>query len=148
MARRFDERYVRYNIPGSVKGKSAQTGRDPMAPERKTIEIEPLVLVGNAVAIFLAVLMLVGLLQVNRINTEVRDMEVYILGLERIEANLEEEYKNGYDLEAVREEAESMGMIPAQDAIRVHVWVPEEQVEVVQLSWWENFLVSLRRFFA
>ncbi len=148
MARKFNERYVRYYTPGNTTGKNPGSGKEPATPERKTIEVEPIALVGNAVALLLAVLMIVGLLQVNQINTQVRDMEVYVLGLERIEANLEAEYRNSYDLEEVRLAAESMGMIPAQEALRVPVRVPEEQVEVIQLSWWENFLVSLRRIFA
>ncbi len=148
MARRPTERYVRYYTIGSTSGKAQkQLPKDRQAQPKKIIEIEPVAVAGNLVAVSLAALMAVGMMQVHQVNTEIRQMEAYIIGLERTEEKLEAEYKAGYDLEEVRLAAEKMGMIPAEDAVRVSVRVPEEQVEVVQLSWWETLLVNLRRFF-
>ena len=61
---------------------------------------------------------------------------------------LRQKYENGYDLEEVRVAAESMGMIPVEDAIHVRVELPAETVQIETLSWWDSRMLSLRQFFA
>ena len=64
------------------------------------------------------------------------------------EQMLLEKYYGSFDLEEVRVAAESMGMIPAEDAIHVRVELPGETVQIEHLSWWDSVMLSLRRFFA
>jgi hypothetical protein len=68
--------------------------------------------------------------------------------LELEQEQLRQKYEAGYDLEEVRAAAESMGMIPAEDAIHVRVEMPAETIQIERLSWWDSMLLSLRRFFA
>lgn len=153
MARRNNERYVRYYTFGSTAAK-LEAERKAALPEyktaqkRKPIEIDPVSALGNAVAIVLAVLMLVGIFQVAGTAAQVRALETQVTALEMEQQMLQEQYASGYDLEEVRVAAESMGMIPAEDAVRVSVQVPAETVEVQSLSWWDSFVLTLRQFFA
>jgi hypothetical protein len=41
-----------------------------------------------------------------------------------------------------------MGMIPAEEAVRVGIKAPTETIQIQQLGWWENMLLSLRQLFA
>ena len=70
------------------------------------------------------------------------------MALELEQEQLQQKYEAGYDLNEVRAAAESMGMIPAEDAIRVRVAVPTETMQIETMSWWDSMLLSLRSFFA
>lgn len=154
MARRNNERYVRYYTLGSTAAKLDKAERKAALPEyktpqkRKPIAVDPVSLLGNAVAIVLALLMIVGMIQVAGTTAQVRELQTQVTALEMEQQMLQEEYASLYDLNEVRVAAESMGMVPAEDAIRVSVKVPAETVEIQQLSWWDNVLASLRQFFA
>lgn len=154
MARRNNERYVRYYTFGSTAAKLDKAERKAALPEYKTnkkrepIAVDPVSLLGNAVAIVLALLMLVGMLQVAGTTAQVRELQTQVTALEMEQQMLREQYASGYDLEEVRVAAESMGMVPADEAVRVSVKVPAEPMEVQSLSWWDNLVLSLRQFFA
>ena len=79
---------------------------------------------------------------------QVRELETQLMVLEREEEILMERYHSGYDLEEVRTAAHSMGMIPVEEAERVHVDVPAVIVEAPQENWWDSLMVNLRQFFA
>lgn len=154
MARRNNERYVRYYTFGSTAAKLDKAERKAALPEYKTpkkrepIEVDPVSLLGNAVAIVLAVLMIVGMIQMATTAARVRELETQITALELEQQMLQEQYESGYDLNEIRAAAESMGMVPAEEAVRVSVQVPAETLEVQSLSWWDGLLQSLRQFFA
>ena len=154
MARNTTERYVRYYTFGSTAAKLDRRERKAALPEyktpekRKPIAVDPIALVGSAVAVLLAVLMLVGFAQVAHTSAQVNKLETQVMTLELEQEQLRQKYENGYDLEEVRAAAESMGMIPAEDAIHVRVELPGETVGIETLSWWDSVMLSLRRFFA
>lgn len=154
MARRNNERYVRYYTFGSTAAKLDKAERKAALPEYKTpkkrepIAVDPVSLLGNAVAVLLALLMIVGMLQVAGTTAQVRELQTQVTALEMEQQMLQEQYASGYDLEEVRVAAESMGMVPAEEAVRVSVKVPAEPMEVQSLSWWDNLVLSLRQFFA
>lgn len=153
MARRNNERYVRYYTLGSTAAK-LEAERKAALPEyktpkkRKPIAVDPVSVLGNAVAIVLALLMIVGMIQVAGTTAQVRELQTQVTALEMEQQMLQEEYASLYDLNEVRVAAESMGMVSAEEAVRVSVKVPAETMEVQQLSWWDNVLASLRQFFA
>ena len=154
MARNKTERYVRYYTFGSTAAKLDRRERKAALPKyktpekRKPIAVDPIALVGSAVAVLLAVLMLVGFAQVAHTSAQVHKLETQVMTLELEQEQLRQKYENGYDLEEVRAAAESMGMIPAEDAIHVRVELPGETVQIETLSWWDSMMLSLRRFFA
>ena len=154
MARKTTERYVRYYTFGSTAVKLDRREHRAALPKytapakRKPIPVDPVALVGSAVAIVLAILMIVGFAQVAHTSAQVKKLETQVMTLELEQEGLRQKYENGYDLEEVRAAAESMGMIPAEEAIHVRVPVPAQTVEIETLSWWDSMLLSLRRFFA
>ena len=154
MARKYTERYVRFYTVGSAAAKLETVERKAALPQykapqkRKPIAVDPVSLLGTAVAVLLAVLMLVGFAQVAHTSAQVRKLETQVMALELEQEQLQQKYEAGYDLNEVRAAAESMGMIPDEDAIRVRVAVPTETMQIETMSWWDSMLLSLRSFFA
>ena len=154
MARKYNDRYVRFYTFGSTAVKvedprrTASLPKDQKPQKRKPIPFDPIAFAGNVVAIFMAVLMIVGFCQVAAANAQVRELETQLTGLQQQEQMLEEVYYGSFDLEQIRVAAESMGMIPAEEAAHVQIRVPTQIPEVQTLSWWDSLVVSLRQFFA
>ena len=154
MARKYNERYVRYYTFGSTAAKLDRDERRAALPKykspekRKPIPVDPIALVGNVVAVVLAVLMLIGMAQVAHTTAQVRELETQVISLEMEQELLQQKYESGYDLNEIRVAAESMGMVPAEEAVHISVNVPAETVVTQQLSWWDSMLLSLRQFFA
>ena len=154
MARNRSDRYVRFYTYGSTAVQVEDPRRTASLPKyqkpqkRKPIPVDPIAVAGNAVAILLAVLMIVGFIQVILTNNQVQDLEVQLMALEQEETMLEERYYGSFDLEEIRAAAESMGMIAAEDAAHVQIRVPVQTVQIQQLSWWDTMLAGLRQFFA
>ena len=154
MARKTTERYVRYYTFGSAAAKLDRDARRATLPKyhdpakRKPLAVDPVSMLGSAVAVLLAILMVVGMIQVSFTAKAVREAETQVAVLEQEQKMLRETYEGSYDLDQIRVSAESMGMIPAEEAARVGVKVPAETVEVQQLGWWDNVLLSLRQLFA
>ena len=154
MARNNYDRYVRFYTFGSTAVKvedPRRTAKLPKycKPEKRTpIPFDPVAFAGSIVAVFLAVLMIVGLFQVTAANAQVRELETQLIGLQQQEQMLMDRYYGSIDLEEVRVAAEFMGMIPAEEAAHVQIQVPAQTVQVQTLSWWDTMLASLRQFFA
>ena len=154
MARKYTERNVRYYTFGSAAAKLEQQQKQAELPKykapqkRRPIAFDPFAVAGNAVAILLAVLMVVGLIQVAGTTAQVRELETKVAVLELEQQMLQERYESGYDLEEVRIAAQSMGMVQVQDADHVRLNIPAENQQVQQLSWWDSLLLSLRQIFA
>ena len=154
MARKYNDRYVRFYTFGSTAVKvedprrTASLPKDQKHQKRKPIPFDPVAFAGSIVSVLLAVLMIVGLIQVATANAQVRELETQLTGLQQQEQMLEEIYYGSFDLEEIRVAAESMGMIPAEEAAHVQIQVPIRIPEVQTLSWWDSLVVSLRQFFA
>ena len=154
MARKYNDRYVRFYTYGSAAVKVADPRRaaslpkEQKAQKRKPIPFDPFAFAGNVVAVFMAILMIVGFCQVAATNAKVRELETQLVVLEQQEQMLLEKYYGSFDLDEIRVAAESMGMIPAEEAVHVQVRVNAPHVEVQQLSWWDNLVANLRQFFA
>ena len=153
MARKYNDRYVRFYTFGSTAAKLEQERRTSLPKyrkpaKRKPIPVDPVAFVGSAVAVLLAVLMVVGFFQVAQATAQVNDLQNQIAGLELEQQMLEERYESGYDLNEVRIAAVSMGMISEEEANHVQVEVSSQVIEAPQQRWWEPIMMSLRQFFA
>ena len=153
MARNNNDRYVRFYTFGSTAAKleqerSASLPKYKKPEKRKPLPFDPVAFAGSAVAVLLAVLMVVGFVQVAHAKAQVHELQTQIAGLELEQKMLIERYESGYDLNEVRMAALSMGMVSAEEANRVQLEVPDQVVESTRLSWWEPILMSLRQFFA
>jgi hypothetical protein len=154
MARKTTERYVRYYTFGSAAAKLDRDARRATLPKyhdpakRKPLAVDPVSVLGSAVAVLLAILMVVGMIQVSFTAKAVREAETQVAVLQQEQKLLREKYESSYDLDQVRISAESMGMIPAGEATHVQIRVPAQSVEVQTLSWWDTLVANLRQFFA
>ena len=154
MARKYTERYVRYYTFGSAAAKLEDQRRQAELPKykapqkRKPIAFDPFAFAGSAVAIVLAVLMVIGFIQLAHTTAQVHDLQTQVTAMEQERQMLQELYENGYDLEEVRIAAQSMGMVEAEDAAHIQVRIPQKAGEDIRLSWWDSLLQSLRQFFA
>lgn len=151
MAKRDEIQYVRYYAYGStaVKAQPGQRRRTeaenrPVPKAASTpILFSPVAVFGAAVAVVMLVLVLVGFVQLNRLNNEIQTMELYMSSLKSENYALNKEYQAGFDLDEIRTAAEAMGLVPIDQVEHVTIHIPEPEV-VEELSWyqklWNDFL--------
>ena len=105
MARKYNDRYVRFYTYGSTAVKvedprrAASLPKEQKAPKRKPIPFDPIAFAGNVVAVFMAILMIVGFCQVAATNAKVRELETQLMVLEQQEQMLLEKYYGSFDLD-------------------------------------------------
>ena len=153
MARKYNDRYVRFYTFGSTAAKveqerSASLPEYNKPPKRKPIAFDPVAFVGCTVVVLLAVLMVVGFVRLHHTSVQVKQVQTQIMSLELEQQMLEERYEAGYDLNEIQAAAITMGMISAENANHVVVKVPAQVIEIPQTHWWESVLMSLRQFLA
>lgn len=151
MAKRDEIQYVRYYAYGSAAVKTqpeprrrAEAEVQPV-PQAEPIAVpfSPVAVFGAAVAVVMLLLVLVGFVQLNRQNTEIQTMELYISNLKSENYAMNKEYQAGYDLDEIKTAAEAMGLVPVEQVRHVTVRFPEPET-VVELPWyqqvWNDFL--------
>lgn len=109
------------------------------------LHLDPLAAIGVVTALVMLVMMVVGHGKLQTARNEAAVMESYVATLQQENADLEDTYASGYDLEEIERIALAMGMVPAEQAptLQVEVTVPQEPESV---SLWEsvcNFLTGL-----
>lgn len=155
MANQTDVRYINAYVSGSmaymtqpkpVRKKVAVMPKFRIQKEL-VIAIDPVAIFGIVVAVAMAIVLLVGFMTLNQANEEARVMEAYVNSLQEQNAQLQDTYDNGYDLEQVRQIALAMGMVSVEDVphISIEVNVPQEEVKPTA---WENFCTFLTGLFA
>jgi len=156
MARSNDIQYIRYYTPGSAAEKvelpkiiKKQPKPKVKAEKAKTpvLQIDGLAAVGIVVAAVMLLCMLMGFAQVCTLNRQVEDLEIYVSKLEVQQEQLQKEYEHGYSLEEIRLAAQSMGLVPKDQVQHVTVHIPETET-VVEITWWESILSSIKDIFA
>lgn len=156
MARSNDIQYIRYYTPGSAAEKLELPKIVKKQPKpRQTVKkeavpvhcVDGLAAVGIVVAAVMLLCMLMGCVQMNSLNRQVEELEVYVSQLEVRQDQLRTEYEHGYNLEEIRTAAESMGLVPKDQVKHITIDIPETET-VVEISWWESVLSTLREFFA
>lgn len=137
MARKSDIQYVQFYTDGSA---ARQFEPKPQQPKKKLQQPRPrrrkkivlyvdfIAVAGMLVASVMLLLMLTGMSGLTRINEEVSRLEAYVAELESENLELHKTYREGYDLEQIREQALEMGMIPAARATHVTIEL-EDTVE-------------------
>ena len=152
-----DSRYIQFYTPGSVAVKVQIQDEQKWAPlpepkpEKKIIiPVDPVAILGFAVAVCMLILMTVGINQLNQARREVATLETYVAQLTAENHTLEETYSAGYDLEEVRQKALDMGMVPVEEITQTHIYVtlPQRPQEVTEPTIWEQATALLTRLFA
>ena len=148
MVRKPDIEYVgKFYVYGSEAKK--------LAPEEKTrkartilplerlesiqqIRLDPVALLGIAVAVVMVVTMVIGAVNIRNAWQEYETMQNYVADLQQENVTLQWKYRNGYDLAEIEAAALALGMVPAEEVphIQLTVTVPVVQEEPTR---WEAF---------
>ena len=147
MARKPDIQYVgQFYIHGS---EARELARQEQAKHAKTtlplarvqqiekIYVDPVALMGIAVAVIMLVVMLIGVLSIHHVWQEQQAISAYLGELRQSNTVLEHSYRSGFDPEDIRAKATAMGMVPLAEANVVDVYVTMPVVEE-EPTWWED----------
>ena len=127
MARGNEIRYIQFYTDGSAARQlepKVQPKKKLQQPRRKhqkkiVLQVDLLAVTGILVACVMLIMMLSGMVALNKINSEIDRLESYLTELESENLQLHQTYRAGYDLDQIREAALEMGMIPAARAVTV-----------------------------
>ena len=133
-----------FYVPGSEakvlapkrKKKKAKT-KLPVArqEQQKIICIDPVALAGIAAAVVLLTVMVLGALQLRDDWNQYETMSRYVSQLNYENAQLEQTYRAGYDLEDIRDKALAIGMVPVEELETRSVTVTISQREPEPTLW-------------
>ena len=93
------------------------------------VYVDPVALIGIAVAVVMLVTMVIGALQLRDDWKAYEVMERRVSWLKSENARLSHEYRGSYDLDDIKMKAQAMGMIPKSEAevISVAITLPEPE---------------------
>lgn len=96
--------------------------------QSRTLTLDPVSLAAIASAVVLLVVMVLGTVQLSRDWQEYHQVQTYVSNLKMENAQLEETFRESYDMTQVQARAEAMGLIPVEQAetqgVRVRVPAP------------------------
>lgn len=142
--------YIRYSTDGSAARQplpafapwQAKAALKVFTQKKIRVYVDPVAILGIAVAVCMLVMMAVGMFRLQAVRQEAAVMQSYVTELSAENKALEREYENGYDLESVRQTALALGMVPSQEIRQVSVQIPETQVQQ------PNFVQRIGNFLA
>lgn len=112
---------------------------------RYVIPVDVVAMGGILAAMVLAVMLVVGLVQMNQAQQQAQMYREYAVSLQEANAKLQDTYTSSYDLDEVREIAIAMGMVPAEEVPHLQMQIsapPQVQEPTAWESFW-TFLVGL-----
>ena len=152
----MSSRYIQFYTPGTAAVKVQVQDEQKWAPlpepkpeEKKAVFVDPVAILGFAVAVCMLILMAVGITQLNNTRREVAALEHYVAQLTAENQALQETYAAGYDPEEIRQKALDMGMVPVEEIAQTHIFVTMPQVQAEQtVTAWERVTTYLAGLFA
>lgn len=142
MAQRVDVQYVQFHTQSSTVRRvmpaiSSYFRPLPQTKKRRVcrIYVDPVAVLGIVVAVFMLVMMAVGVSQLRTEQYKSTVMEEYVQRLEMENQHLHAEYAASCDLEAVEKTALALGMIPQEEANRTAIRVELPQAEEMVTVW-------------
>ena len=82
--------------------------------KRKVIYLDPVAILSMMVAVFLLIMMTVGVVQYCNVKAQADTMASYVHYLEQENQELTQQYAQSYDLNEIKITANALGMIPAE----------------------------------
>ncbi len=154
MASQIDIRYIDFSTDGNAARKFAPVPKKKVQlPEakrraRRVVTIDPLAMIGVAVAVCMLILMGVGMFRLQEAKDHSAQMAQYVDSLSQQNTALREEFNEVCDLDEIRQLALALGMIPKMEAPQtgISMYIPEETVETPTL--WEQIGIFLAGLFA
>ena len=109
------------------------------------IYVDPVALVGIAVAVMMLVTMVLGAIQLKRDWDQYEQVAAYVSELKKENARMNHLYRSSYDLEDIKTKAVSMGMVPKSElqTMAVTITIPEPEVEPTRMEEIKFFLEGL-----
>lgn len=155
MARKTQVQYVNFYTAGSAAYKfepAAQPAKKaglpkPRRRKRIRVYVDPMAVLGVCAVLVLLVMMFTGMAKLGRAQQEQAQMAAYVERLQEKNAQLQQQYHEGYDPEEIYRLATAMGMIPVEQAEHIQVPVSHPTVEEEPTAW-ENFCSFLTGLFA
>ena len=121
--------------------------RLPLARIQKIekIYVDPVALVGIAVAVVMLVTMVLGAVQLKRDWDQYERVSAYVSELKKENARLNHAYRLSYDLKDIEAKALAMGMVPKNEleTMAVTVTVPQPEVKLTRMEEMKLFLEGL-----
>ena len=160
MARKADIQYIRQAYNDGTAAKKLVFAQPPkkaplplfepemVQPDRKVrIAVDPLSVTAIVVATVLVVVMVVSLLQFGAAYQQKVELQEYVYSLRNENVKLEQQYKDGYDLEKIEAQALALGMVPAEQLQTIHIGgeVPAAPAEP---TFWDNIQMVFTELFA
>ena len=112
--------------------------RRPLArlQQVELIYVDPVAVVSIVVAVIMLATMVTGALALKQDWAEYEQMATYVSFLNKQNAKLEKQYREGYDLEDVRSKALALGMVPSSQlqTRTVTVTMPAEEPEISRVD--------------
>ena len=156
MAQRVDVQYIHFYTQGSaakqvLPAQKQQTSTLPKMQKKKVrrVYVDPVAVLGAGVAVCMLVAMVVGVVRLQNAQKKTVQLTSYVEQLEMKNAALQAQYDEECDLEAVKETALALGMIPAEQATRtaIQVEIPADE-ESAPMSVWQRIGTFLTGPFA
>lgn len=152
---KLDVQYVRYPTDGSLARqflpvfpkKRSETVAHPHRHTRTRVYIDPVAILGIAVATCMLIMMVVGVFQFRAAQQRAVEMERYVSQLSAQNKALENQYATGYDLDEIEQTALVLGMIPGEKVQKIEVTVTVPQAEEPSVPWY-HFSTFLTELFA
>lgn len=154
MAHNVSVQYVQYYTQGSAARRILPAAKNlistlPKIKKRKAhrIYIDPVAILGTAVALCMLVMMVVGVNQLRQEQQKTAVMGQRVEQLRMENRQLQAEYAVQCDLDEVERTALALGMIPRQEA--AHTTIQVEPVETVEsITMWQRIGTFLTGLFA
>ncbi len=119
-------------------------GNKPRPKARRVVRVDPLALVSIVVCAVILVLLASGVLQLYTLHTQQQALKDYVISLSEQNVALEQEYREGYDLDRIKTEALALGMIPVEQAQQITVSVTRPMEVTPEPDLW----TQIQDFFA
>ena len=109
------------------------------------VYVDPVALIGIAVAVVMLVTMVLGAVQIKRDWDQYEQVSAYVSELKKENARKNHAYRLSYDLEDIKSKALAMGMVHKSElqTMAVTVTVPEPEVELTRSEEIKLFLEGL-----
>ena len=156
MAWKPEIQYVRYSVDGSTARKIEEPARKKKAapqprPRRKRepcILIDPLTIAGILMAAVMLVLIAVGFVQWQAAEQQQAQMEAYVASLQDSNRELQAQFDQVYDEEALREAAQALGLVPADSLEQTPIQVSRPAPPAPEPTLWEQITQFFQELFA
>ena len=109
------------------------------------VYVDPVALIGIAVAVLLLVTMVLGAVQLHSDWKQYERVSTYVSELKRENASLNHAYRSSYDLNDIKTKALAMGLVPKSElqTMAVTVTVPQPVAEPTRMEQIRFFLEGL-----